>query len=1007
MKKRFTFAVVVLAVCVGMVSAGQGLEAQGSLQQEAEAYFSEGPRTIQAADLYENLNDGDPDNDPTIISLRSAEDYAKGHIPGAVNVSVKELFTTETLSTIPPDKDVVLVCYTGQTAGQATAALNMLGYEAYSLLFGMSSWTTDPEVFVKRFDPEAHAADYGVETESNTLEGDYALPTPLAAGAAEAAQVYFSEGPRTIQAADLFENLNDGDTDNDPTVISLRSAEDYAKGHVPGAVNVSVNDLFTAASLATIPPDRDVVVICYTGQTAGQATAALNMLGYEAYSLLHGMSSWTTDSDVFVKRFDPETHASDYAVETEANVLEGMYEVPFTVGATATGAVGVGQAAQAYFGEGPKYISATDLYENLNDGDADNDPTIISVRSAEDYAKGHIPGAVNMSITEMFTPANLATIPPNRQVVVVCYTGQSACQVTAALNMLGYDAYSLLHGMSSWTTDPDVYVRRFDPETTPNDYTVDTEPHEPSGTYGLPSPLAANVVGAAQAYFGEGPNYISATDLYENLNDGDADNDPTIISVRSAEDYAKGHIPGAVNMSITEMFTPANLATIPPDRQVVVVCYTGQSACQVTAALNMLGYDAYSLLYGMSSWTTDPDVYVRRYDPETAANDYTVDIEPHEPSGTYELPFTTATGAAGVEGAAQAYFGEGPRTIQAVDLYENLNDGDPDNDPTIISLRSAEDYAKGHIPGAVNISVTKLFTTETLRTIPPDKDVVLVCYTGQTAGHATAGMNMLGYDAYSLLFGMSSWTTDPEVYVKRFNPEVHTGDYPIDTEPHQLEGTYDRPSPLATDVAGAAEAYYADGAHTIDAAAVYENLNDGDPDNDPTIISLRSAEDYAKGHVPGAVNVSVTELFTPDTLSKIPPDRPVVLVCYTGQTAGQAAAAMQMLGYEACSLLFGMSSWTTDPGVFVKRFDSETHAGDYPVDTEPHELTGSYELPTPLAAAGPQGGPSRAPTPAAEIPAMQAAATNCITCHTNKTAMQTLAVEEEEEIPPEEASGEG
>jgi len=180
MKKRLTFILLALALIVGTLPIiGQTGQAQGSLQKAAEAYFSEGPRTIKAADLYENLNDGDPENDPYIISLRSAEDYAKGHVPGAVNMSVKTLFTPENLATIPPDKDVVVVCYTGQTAGQVTAALNMLGYEAYSLLFGMSSWTTDPEVYVKRFDPEKHASDYTIDTEVHEPGGPYELPFAL------------------------------------------------------------------------------------------------------------------------------------------------------------------------------------------------------------------------------------------------------------------------------------------------------------------------------------------------------------------------------------------------------------------------------------------------------------------------------------------------------------------------------------------------------------------------------------------------------------------------------------------------------------------------------------------------------------------------------------------------------------------------------------------------------------------------------------------------------------
>jgi rhodanese-related sulfurtransferase len=231
---------VTLALLAAMFPSGRLLQAQSSPQEAANAYFSQGPRTIGAADLYENLNDGDPENDPTIISLRSAEDYAKGHIPGAVHMSVTELFTADNLATIPPDRQVVLVCYTGQTAAQATAGLNMLGYDAYSLLFGMSSWTSDPEVFVKRFDPETHAGDYTIDAEPHEPGGPYALPGPLAAGVAGAAEAYFSAGPRTIGAADLYENLNDGDVENDPTIISLRSAEDYAKGHIPGAVHGDV-----------------------------------------------------------------------------------------------------------------------------------------------------------------------------------------------------------------------------------------------------------------------------------------------------------------------------------------------------------------------------------------------------------------------------------------------------------------------------------------------------------------------------------------------------------------------------------------------------------------------------------------------------------------------------------------------------------------------------------------------------------------------------------------------
>ena len=203
----------------------------------------------------------------------------------------------------------------------------------------------------------------------------------------------------------------------------------------------------------------------------------------------------------------------------------------------------------------------------------------------------------------------------------------------------------------------------------------------------------------------------------------------------------------------------------------------------------------------------------------------------------------------------------------------------------------------------------------------------------------------------------------------------------------------------------AAEAYFSAGPRTIQAADLFENLNDGDPENDPYIISLRSAEDYAKGHVPGAVRMDVTTMFTTDNLATIPPDKDVVLVCYTGQTASQATAALNMLGYEAYSLLFGMSSWTTDPDVYVKRFNPDTHAGDYTIDTEPHEPGGPYELPFTESGAGP---PTPTPTlpSVSELPPTQIGASNCIACHIDRPSLEALAVEEEE-VKSEETSGEG
>ena len=158
-------------------------------------------------------------------------------------------------------------------------------------------------------------------------------------------------------------------------------------------------------------------------------------------------------------------------------------------------------------------------------------------------------------------------------------------------------------------------------------YPLDTEAHGAAEVYGLPEPLGATVEEAAAAYFGEGMKLITAEAVYENLNDGDDSNDPFILSICKPEDYQAGHVPGAVNIGAGALFSEENLAKLPPDKQIVVYCYTGQTAGQVVAALNMLGYDAYSLKFGVASWA------IREGNPrwnDDMTMGYPVDTEPHE-----------------------------------------------------------------------------------------------------------------------------------------------------------------------------------------------------------------------------------------------------------------------------------------------------------------------------------------------------------------------------------------
>ncbi len=321
--KRF-LTILMIAVFVLSLGVSTALAA-GPVQAAAETYFAGGTKNIKAADLFANLNDGDTSNDPVRIDIRQAADFEKGHIPGAINMPGTSLFTPENLAKLPKDKPIVLNCYSGQTASQATAALRMMGYDAYNLLYGIPSWGTNENVTYP-FKAE-QSGNYRVSTEPAQFEGTFTPPAPLGATPEAAALAYFPGGFKAIRAADLFANLNDGDTSNDPVILDVRKAEDYAAGHIPGAINVAPKDLFTEAGLAKLPPNRQIVSYCYSGQTASQVTSALRMLGYDAYNLLFGMPSWAIVNETATPVWDV-SKSGNYPLEVTAAPVAAAAPAP-------------------------------------------------------------------------------------------------------------------------------------------------------------------------------------------------------------------------------------------------------------------------------------------------------------------------------------------------------------------------------------------------------------------------------------------------------------------------------------------------------------------------------------------------------------------------------------------------------------------------------------------------------------------------------------------------------
>ncbi len=92
----------------------------------------------------------------------------------------------------------------------------------------------------------------------------------------------------SISAAELQVRRDSGAA---PVVIDVRTAEEYASGHIPGAVNVPFDQV--AQRIAEIDAPHGVALYCMVGPRARKGESALLAAGYK--KVLHlegGLAAW-------------------------------------------------------------------------------------------------------------------------------------------------------------------------------------------------------------------------------------------------------------------------------------------------------------------------------------------------------------------------------------------------------------------------------------------------------------------------------------------------------------------------------------------------------------------------------------------------------------------------------------------------------------------------------------------------------------------------------------------
>ena len=228
-----------------------------------------------------------------------------------------------------------------------------------------------------------------------------------------------------------------------------------------------------------------------------------------------------------------------------------------------------------------------------------------------------------------------------------------------------------------------------------------------------------------------------------------------IIDIRSESWFEYGHIKNAANVSSADLPNYFKNEINPADYdQIILVCYSGQSAAYFSSLLRISGYDnVHSMKWGMSSWRED---FAENTWSKNIKNDYATKLESteinKEVTDSHPVLNTGATDAKGILDARLKELFATPYKeyiVKSLELFEN-----PENYYIVNYWDEAK--CEGHIPGALHYQPNASLNNDLL-TLPIDEKVVVYEETGQKAAYVVAYLNVLGYDAGNLAYGANSF----------------------------------------------------------------------------------------------------------------------------------------------------------------------------------------------------------------------------------------------------------
>ena len=488
------------------------------------------PQPITSARLNELLHD---DSTPfALVDVREPGEYNASHIPGS-SLIPRRMLEFDLPAAVPHPATLTVLCDDdGRRVARAVATAAAMGYANIAWLEGgVNRWMS---------------LDYPTEWGVNVPSKDFGEKMEVVHNVPE------------IDAIELRSRMERGDK---MVILDTRTPEEYRRFCIPGGRSMPGGELALRITdvTADLDPDATVVVNCAGRTRSIIGTRVLQRMGLEreVVGLKNGTSGWVL---------------AGYELESGADrdALPAVSEA----GRAAAEAYADRCAAE----DGVRFLDLAGL-DALAERSKSESVYFIDVRTAEEYAAGHIAGFRWFPGGQCVQRSDDVAVVKNAPIVFCCDGKARATLVASWYRQLGYgEVYALDGGAGAWAaagrsleSGTDVGAR-FDGSV---------------GGAGEPGLLAAAR---------DTVPVVSPPELAGNPPDA-------VIFVDTSQDFARGHIPGArwvprgwLEWQIGD-YVPSTAA------RVVVACGDGRQSLLAAATLRELGYaHAAALDGGMAAW---------------------------------------------------------------------------------------------------------------------------------------------------------------------------------------------------------------------------------------------------------------------------------------------------------------------------------------------------------------------------------------------------------------------